>query len=297
MPRLPPCGPRREVTPTATPYYQQGRVSLYCGDARHMSELSSDCVHLLITSPPYWNIKNYRSPTQIGLGQSYQDYLEQLRAVGQRLLAVLQPGRFLCWVIGTHVSDEELRHIPAESIHILRDLGFLLRKEIIWVKPKGTQGLWQRGTTQFLRAKPYPGQLNLNIQHEFILIFQKPGEFPVQPEHRLDEAFIKGVAWSVWELPVSQVKGHPAPFPVELPARLIELLSYPGELVVDPFAGTGATLLAALQRGRHAVGYEINEAFCRLAADLLRTQAAQLTLGDVDGQDADSETPRPEPET
>ena len=255
-------------------HYQDPQVTLYCGDARRMEELAPESIDLIITSPPYWNIKNYRAPRQIGLGQSYEEYLEQLGHVGARLSEVLRPGRFLCWVIGTHVSDGELRHIPAESIRLFRERGLRLRKEIIWTKPKGTQGLWQRGTTQFLRDKPYPGQVNLNIQHEFILIFQKPGEFPVRPEHRLEEAFIKATAWSVWELPVSRAKGHPAPFPLELPARLIELLSYPDELVLDPFAGTGATLIAALQHGRRAVGYEINLDFCRLAAEELRARDA-----------------------
>jgi len=276
---------------TTRPHYEDVNTRLYCGDAREMPELAPESADLIVTSPPYWDIKNYRSTRQIGLGQSYGEYLDQLCAVGVRLGTVLRAGRFLCWVIGTHVSDGELRHIPADSIRIFRDLGLLLRKELIWAKPKGTQGLWQRGTTQFLRDKPYPGQVNINIQHEFILVFQKPGEFPVRPEYRLDEPFIKSVAWSVWELPVSRVKGHPAPFPVELPARLIELLSYPGEVILDPFAGTGTTLIAALQRGRRAVGYEINEGFCRLAADRLRAQTAQLSLPNVA-----SPTP-PQPET
>jgi site-specific DNA-methyltransferase (adenine-specific) len=192
---------------------------------------------------------------------------------------VLRPGRFLCWVIGTHVSDGELRHIPAESIRIFRELGLLLRKEFIWAKPKGTQGLWQRGTTQFLRDKPYPGQANINIQHEFIEVFRKPGEFPTRGEHRLDESFIKATAWSVWELAVSHVKGHPAPFPIELASRLIQLFTYPGELVLDPFAGPGTTLVASRRLGRHAIGYDISEEYCELAADQIRAQAGQLVLG------------------
>ncbi len=260
----------------AKPFYGDEQVTLYCGDARRMNEIGPDTTDLIVTSPPYWSIKNYRHRGQIGLGQSYEEYLEQLQLVGAEMARVLRPGRFLCWVIGTHVSDGELKHIPAESIRIFRELGLLLRKEFIWTKPKGTQGLWQRGTTQFLKDKPYPGQANINIQHEFILIFQKPGEFPQREEHRLDEAFIKSVAWSVWELPVSQVKGHPAPFPVELAARLIQLFSYPKDLVLDPFAGTGTTLIAAGQLGRRAIGYDVSEEFCELAAGLLRDGGRQL---------------------
>jgi DNA modification methylase len=223
-----------------------------------MAEVPPESIDLIVTSPPYWTIKNYRHKQQIGLGQSYQEYLEQIALVGREMHRVLRAGRFLCWVIGTHVSDGEV--------------GFSLRKEIVWTKPKGTQGLWQRGTTQFLKSKPYPGQANINIQHEFILVFQKPGEFPVREEHRLDEAFIKQTAWSVWELPVSRTKGHPAPFPLELPSRLIRLFSHPGETVLDPFAGTGTALLAARKLARQALGYEVSEDYCRLAAGLLLTE-------------------------
>ena len=266
------------MNPTLALPYHDDRLSLLCGDARDMAEVLSDGVDLAITSPPYWTIKNYRHEQQIGLGQSYEEYLQQLAVVGHELYRVLRPGRFLCWIIGTHVSDGELKHIPADCIGIFGEIGFVLRKEIIWTKPKGTQGLWQRGTTQFLKAKPYPGQANINIQHEFILVFQKPGEFPVREEHRLAESFIKDVAWSVWELPVSQVKGHPAPFPMELPARLIQLFSYPGELVLDPFAGTGTTLIAARRLGRRCIGYDISEEYCELAASLIRGETAQLIL-------------------
>jgi len=258
--------------------YEDEDVQLYCGDARDMAELSADSVDLIVTSPPYWTIKNYRHEQQIGLGQSYEEYLEQLALVGREMHRVLRDGRFLCWVIGTHVSDGELKHIPAESIRIFGEIGFVLRKEFVWTKPKGTQGLWQRGTTQFLKSKPYPGQANINIQHEFILVFQKPGDFPVREEHRLDEAFIKETAWSAWELPVSQVKGHPAPFPLDLPARLVQLFSYPGDIVLDPFAGTGTTLVAARRLGRRGVGYDISHAYCQLATALIRVETSQLLL-------------------
>ena len=250
-------------------FYDDGNVRLHLGDAREMREVGERSVSLVVTSPPYWDIKNYRSRSQIGLGQSYEDYLEQIALVVEECGRVLEPGRFAAWVIGTRVSDGDLKHIPADTIGVFSRAGFTLRKEIIWTKPKGTQGLWQRGTTQFLKKKPYPCCANLNIQHESILIFQAPGEFEPPHEHPLDEDFIKQVAWSVWELPVSRTKGHPAPFPVELPRRLIQLFSYPGETVLDPFAGTGATLLAARELGRRAIGCEISEEYCALARELL----------------------------
>lgn len=267
-----------EALSEATVVYQDEWVMLYCGDARHMTELSAASVDLIVTSPPYWDIKNYRHSGQIGLGQSYEEYLHHLRLVAIQMARVLRSGRYLCWVVGTRVSDGELKHIPADCIRLFGETGFVLRKEFIWVKPKGTQGLWQRGTTQFLRDKPYPGQANINIQHEYILIFQKPGDFPLKPQERLSEEFIKRVAWSVWEMPVSQTKGHPAPFPLELPRRLIELYTYKGDTVLDPFVGTGTTLIAARQLGRQAIGYEISPHYCKLAADLVRAEAVQLRL-------------------
>jgi DNA modification methylase len=162
-----------------------------------------------------------------------------------------------------------LHHIPADTIRVFDTHGFTLRKEIIWTKPRGTQGLWQRGTTQFLNDKPYPCCANFNIQHETVLVFQAPGEFDPPHKERLQESVIKDWAWSVWELPVSRVKGHPAPFPQKLAERLILLYSYTGELVLDPFAGTGTTLIAARLLGMRGIGYEISEEYCKLSKSLL----------------------------
>lgn len=244
-------------------------VRLIRGDARDMSALADASVALIITSPPYWDIKNYRTHKQMGLGQSYEEYLQALGDVGCECRRVLQPGRFMCWVVGTRVSDGDMKDIPGDCVRLFEPLGFRFKKEIIWVKPKGTQGLWQRGTTQFLKSKPYPCQANLNIQHETILIFQREGAYDPPACDPLPEDFIKQVAWSVWELPVSRVKGHPAPFPAAIPERLIRLYTHAGETVLDPFAGTGTTLLAARELGRAAVGVEISEEFCALAVDAL----------------------------
>ncbi|MGQ9730566.1 MAG: DNA-methyltransferase [Candidatus Zipacnadales bacterium] len=251
-------------------YYDDGTIVIYHGDARHMEALAEASVQLVVTSPPYWDLKDYCNARQIGLGQSYEEYLTEVRRVAQECYRVLQSGRFVCWIIGTRVSDGDMKHIPAESIRIFEEVGFTFKKEIIWVKPKGTQGLWQRGTTQFLKDKPFPTCANLNIQHEYILILQREGRLHVRTDHRLSERFIKQAAWSVWELPVSMAKGHPAPFPIELPKRLIELYSWPGETVLDPFLGTGTTLLAARSLGRRGVGYEITEEYCKLAISNLR---------------------------
>jgi DNA modification methylase len=254
----------------------EGTAWLYHGDARDMAELSSESVGLIVTSPPYWDLKNYGHNGQMGLGQSYQEYLRELGKVLTECERVLQPGRHLCLVIGTRISDGDLKHIPADVIGLQADLGMTLKKEIIWVKPKGTQGLWQRGTTQFLRDKPHPLCFNLNIQHEYVLIFQKAGLPPDFSDVVLAEDFIKQVAWSVWVLPVSQQKGHPAPFPEELVSRLLKLYSVPGEMVLDPFIGSGTTAKVCLELGRKAIGYEISEEFCEMSVRRLHEPTVAL---------------------
>lgn len=231
--------------------------------------MANESIDFIVTSPPYWNLKNYKKAAQIGLGQSYEEYLAELEKVFKECSRVLKNGNFFALVIGTRVSDGELRHIPADSIAICKKYNLKLKKEIIWTKPKGTQGLWQRGVTQFLKSKPYPRNANYNIQHEFILIFQKE---PVPQDdagminlNRLSEEFIKEVAWSNWVLKVSYQKNHPAPFPIELPLRLIKLYSYPNETILDPFMGSGTTAIAAEQLNRKSIGYDISEEFCEIA--------------------------------
>jgi DNA modification methylase len=161
-----------------------------------------------------------------------------------------------------------MKSIPADIINIMRKLGFTFRKEIIWEKPKGTQGLWQRGTTKFLKRYPYPGFFNVNIMHEYILIFQKKGvaDIPLEvlKKHRLQEDFIKQVCWSVWPMRVSMTKGHPAPFPDELPERLIKLYTIEGETVLDPFGGTGTVMKVAKDLGRSSVIYEVNSGYLKI---------------------------------
>jgi len=269
----------------ATLFYESKLTKIYHGDARNMAELEEDSIGLIVTSPPYWDLKNYSTNSQIGLGQSYEEYLTELDKVFAECCRVLRPGHFFALVIGTRVSDGELRHIPSDAADLLRKRSLTLKKEIIWVKPKGTQGLWQRGTTQYLKQKPYPGCANINIQHEFILIFQKEGPFEVREDVRLPEQFIKEVCWSVWELPVSKTKGHPAPFPKELPRRLIQMFSNPEDVVLDPFLGSGTTCLAASELGRRSVGYEISADFCRLAAAALAE--AECTIFEVPAEVAE----------
>ncbi|MFX0115286.1 MAG: DNA-methyltransferase [Candidatus Hodarchaeota archaeon] len=259
---------------------------IYFSNAIQMADIPPSSVHLIVTSPPYWSLKRYGKNKQIGFNQAYEAYLEDLRAVIAEMARLIQKWRFICINVGTAVSDRGMKSIPADIIRIAEKYDFLFRKEIIWKKPKGVQGLWQRGTTQFLKKTPFPTFLNLNILHETILIFQQcpglvapsaqewrehlEGKGVLTSNNKLTEEFIKKWAWSVWELDVSKTKGHPAPFPVELPQNLIRLYSYPGEIVLDPFLGSGTTSQAAILEGRNSIGYEKNMGYRKLIGQVLR---------------------------
>ncbi|MFZ0510238.1 MAG: site-specific DNA-methyltransferase [Candidatus Nitrosopolaris sp.] len=230
-----------------------------------MPEIKSESIHLVVTSPPYWNLKKY-GEEGIGLHQAYAKYLYDIQSVLKEIKRVIVPGRFVAINVGTAVSNNGMKSINADIVRMMEDLNFTFRKEIIWIKPKGTQGLWQRGVTKFLKNEPYPCFLSLNIMHEYILIFQNEGQIqiPMKTEHRLPEEFIKKVSWSVWEIGVSNTKGHPAPFPDEIPCRLIQLYTLQGETVLDPFGGSGTTMKVARNLKRNSVVYEINAAYIGL---------------------------------
>lgn len=231
--------------------------TLIIGDSTIMPELGSETVQLVITSPPYYNLKKYGAHDH---GKSYCEYLHDLQYVFKEVKRVMMPGRFVAIIIGTAISDQGIKPLNADIIMTMERLKFNFVKEIIWMKPKGTQGLWQRGVTKFLKKEPYPCLFSVNIQHEYILIFRNEGKMQLQfkPEHRLSEKFIKEVSWSVWKIGVSNTKGHPSPFPDELPARLINLYTIEGETVLDPFGGSGTTMKVAKRLKRNSILYEVN---------------------------------------
>ena len=250
---------------------------LVIGDARKMKELKDESVDLVVTSPPYWNLKDY------GNGDSdkgYGQYIKEIEQVLIEVVRVLKTGRFACINVGTAVSNYEMKHIPSDVIDIMKKLGFIFRKEIIWYKPKGTQGLWQRGTTKFLKKNPYPCGLNLNIMHEYILIFQKDGDPNIIfcENDKLTEEFIKEVCWSVWDMRVAYTKGHPAPFPDKLPERLIKLYTKDGELVLDPFGGSGTTMKVARDLNRKSIIYEINKKYVDLIKEKVEWGKKNLSV-------------------
>ncbi len=225
--------------------------------SEEMAELPDQSVHLMVTSPPYNVGKEYDSDLTL------EEYLEFLKRIMGEVYRVLVPGGRAC----VNVANLGRKpYIPMNGLiaRSMIDLGFLMRGEIIWDKG-GTAsistawGSWQSASNPTLRDT-----------HEYILVFSK-GTFK---RHKIDgrestiskEEFLEYTK-SVWGFASKSAKkvGHPAPFPVELPYRLIQLYTYSGEVVLDPFMGSGQTALAALKSGRHFVGYEVNEEYLKLA--------------------------------
>lgn len=239
------------------PLPKDARNHIFNHSSETMAELPEAGVHLMVTSPPYNAGKDYDQ--DLGL----DEYLALLRRVWQEVWRVLVPGGRAC------INVANLGRKPYIPLHsfIIRDmlkLGFLMRGEIIWDKGASASastawGSWQSASNPTLRDV-----------HEYILVFCKQNFGRPAPQGRSNsiqkEDFLEGTK-SVWQFPAVSARkiGHPAPFPQELPQRLIELYTFEGEVVLDPFMGSGQTALAALATGRDYVGYEQTAAYVELA--------------------------------
>jgi len=239
------------------------------GDSRKMVELTDESIDLVVTSPPYWYIKDYGIEGQIGYGQSLHEYLKDLYRVWKECFRVLKPGTRLCINIG----DQFLRSIiygrykiaplHAEIITQCEKIGFDYMGSIIWQK-KTTMNT--TGGANVMGSYPYPPNGLIEIDYEFILIFKKPGRRSLPPKEIKEKSRLTKEEWKEyfsghWNFPGERQIDHEAMFPEELPKRLIKMFTFVGEVVLDPFLGSGTTIKAALNLERNSVGYEINEKF------------------------------------
>ena len=230
---------------------------IFCKSSEDMSELPSNSVHLVVTSPPYNVGKEYDKDLDLN------EYREFLKRVFREVKRVLVPGGRLCINIA-NLGRKPYLPLHAYVIQDMLDLGFLMRGEIIWNKAGGGSPSTAWGS--WLSAK----NPTLRDQHEYILVFSKDTFTRQNPFGRKStisrEEFLEFTK-SVWTFPAVSAKeiGHPAPFPVELPYRLIQLYTFEGEVVLDPFMGSGQTAIAALKSKRFYVGYEIVSEYVELA--------------------------------
>ncbi len=236
------------------------------GDSRSMSENQDHSIDLIITSPPYWQIKDYENVKQIGFGQNLHEYLKDLYRVWEEGYRVLKPGRRLCINIGDQFARSIIygryKIIPlhSECISQCENIGFDFMGSIIWQK-KTTMNT--TGGATIMGSFPYPPNGMIEIDYEHILIFKKPGESIKQDIEIKKKSEISKEEWKEyfsghWNFGGAKQIEHQAMFPDELPKRLIKMFSFYGETVLDPFLGSGTTAKAALELNRNAVGYEIN---------------------------------------
>lgn len=259
------------------------RDVIFNRDCLPMRELSDDSIDLVVSGPPYWSRFDYAAfadgrPHLWQSQQSYATYLDDLARWHAECHRVLRPGRFCVIVLGSVERDGKTYHIPFDSLPVIRGIGFDFLYEIIWNKVSGGR----QSARNFLRW-PKVRQFRPNIRTEYILVFRKEGAVPgstpdlASYEGILSDRdfFAREIANNIWNIPVAQGRKagvHPCPFPLELPARLIELYSAEGEVVLDPFMGVGSTAIAARRLGRHYVGYERETRFCRFAEERLAAE-------------------------
>jgi DNA modification methylase len=247
------------------------KARLYLADARSMQELEDESVQLIITSPPYWHIKDYGVKGQIGYGQSLHEYLRDLYRVFSECYRVLEKGSRFCVNIGDQFARSvvygKYKVIPihAEVISMCEEIGFDYMGAIIWQK-KTTMNT--TGGAVIMGSFPYPPNGIIEIDYEFILIFKKEGKRKVTKD-RKELSILSKEEWKEyfsghWRFGGARQVEHEAVFPEELPKRLIKMFSFVGDKVLDPFAGSGTTLKSALELGREAIGYEINPEFVKL---------------------------------
>ena len=234
------------------------------GDSRNMRELPDGSVHLVVTSPPYFNAP-FDYPD---LFKDYDEFLGLIRDVAREIYRVLAPGRIACFVTQDVRINGKLYPVSADILRIMMEEGFTYRDRIIWKKPEGYVRISRRSGVQI--QHPYPMYFYPDNIYEEILIMQK-GEYKYPKNKaelessRIDIQEFNREKWylSVWEITnVLPVKGRIeegiAAFPEEIPYRLIKLFSYVGETVLDPFMGSATTLKVAVELRRKAVGYEID---------------------------------------
>jgi modification methylase len=241
------------------------------GSSENMKNLPENSLHLMVTSPPYNVTKEYDENLTL------KEYLQLLRNVFTETYRVLVTGGRAC----VNVANLGRRpYIPLSDFisHIMIEIGFHMRGEIIWNKGAGAGvsmawGSWQSASNPVLRDV-----------HEYILVFSKGSFTRKKPENKENtisrEQFMEWTK-SIWTMNPESAKkvGHPAPFPIELPYRLIQMYTYKDDVILDPFIGSGTTAIAALKAERNYIGYDNDKEYVKLAEERIAPYKLQMSLG------------------
>ncbi len=259
---------------------------LFLGDSRNMSHIADSSVQLVVTSPPYWTLKVYRpADGQLGLIQDYNKFLDGLGQVLDECYRVLVPGGRLVMVVGDVCLSRRKagKHVvyPLHSDITVRarKSGFDNLTPILWYKISSAK--FEANSYSTILGKPYEPNAIIKNDIEFILIQRKPGPYrtPTMEQRRL--SFIPRKYYEQWFRQIWNLRGtsdrqHPAPFPMELAQRLVRMYSFVKDTVLDPFVGTGTTMLAAMSSGRNSIGCEIDPKFADLARKKLVEESSKL---------------------
>ena len=248
---------------------------VYYKDSRNMSEMKNDSVHLIVTSPPYFNTKDYsddKSGADLGNIDDLDNWLKEIKKVWNECFRVLQPGRkmFINIMNLPITINNTFRslNLVGKTTDLCEDIGFIFKRDIIWHKTNSVRAPFG--------SYPYPVGILINNMHESILEFEKPGDSKSKYDHLSEEDknasklpkdfWLKLKNSDVWVMKPykSGTREHLAPFPDELPYRIIRGYSYVSETVLDPFLGMGTTLKVAKSLGRRGIGYEINKEYKEL---------------------------------
>ena len=272
------------------------------GDARQLDWLAEESIQLVVTSPPYWTLKKYNDhPDQLGSFAIYESFLDELDKVWRHCYRVLvEGGRLVCVVGDVCIARRRNkgRHmvvpLHADISVRCRRIGFDYLTPIFWHKIANATYEVENGSS-FL-GKPYEPNAIIKNDVEYILMLRKPGSYRKPTEEQRRQSKLSKAEHTRWflsswaDLPGASTKHHPAPFPVELAYRLIRMFSFASDTVLDPFVGTGSSIIAAIRAGRAAIGVECDPQYAKFARRRAQTELDRMQLFVAAG--GSRETPR-----
>ncbi len=280
--------PRMPIAPLRAGKGFQTKITqtLRCGDARDLDWIPDESVHLVLTSPPYWTLKEYPAQkSQLGLVADYERFHDELDKVWRHAFRVVVPGGRLVCVVGD-VCLSRRRHgrhmvmpLHADIVVRCRKIGFDNLSPIFWYKISNAAYEVENGSS-FL-GKPYEPNAIIKNDVEFILMLRKPGGYRQPTDEQRDASRLTKEEhhdWfqQVWTIPGESTREHPAPYPEELAFRLVRMFSFVGDTVLDPFMGLGTTLVAAARCGRNSIGVETEPSYIRKAKARVESRQGSL---------------------